>query len=161
MSAATEFAGGKRDASYSRLKTRFLHLTLFATVLAGPFVMIEPAPYEVMTALLALACVFSGVTIDRKLMLPLLLLMIWNVGGLFSLMPVVNDSEAVTFVIISIYMGMTSMVFACLFAHDTVRRIEIMRTAYIIAAVVAAIIGIIGYFDLLPGAWDNSLFPAR
>lgn len=108
-----------------------------------------------MTALLALACVFSGVTIDRKLMLPLLLLMLWNAGGLFSLMPVVNDSDAVTFVIISIYMGLTSMVFACLFAHDTVRRIELMRTAYIIAAVIAAIVGIIGYFDLLPGAWDN------
>lgn len=155
MSAAAEFAGGTRGAAYSRLKTRFLHLTLFVTVLAGPFVMYEPAPYEVMTALLALACVFSGVTIDRKLMLPLLLLMLWNAGGLFSLMPVVNDSDAVTFIIISIYMGLTSMVFACLFAHDTVRRIELMRTAYIIAAVIAAIIGIIGYFDLLPGAWDN------
>jgi O-antigen ligase len=36
-----------------------------------------------------------------------------------------------------------------------VRRLEIMRSAYIIAAVWASIVGIIGYFDLLPGAWDN------
>src|SRR6185312_5493982 len=151
---AAEFTGAK-SGGYSRLKTRFLHLTLFVTVLTGPFVMFEPAPYEVMTALLALACLFAGVTIDRKLMLPLLLLLIWNVGGLLSLMQVVNDSEAVTFVIISIYMGLTSMVFACLFAHDTVRRIEIMRSAYIICAVIASIIGIIGYFNLLPGAWDQ------
>jgi hypothetical protein len=154
LSAAAEFTGA-RTGGYSRLKTRFLHLTLFVTVLTGPFVMFEPAPYEVMTALLALACLFAGVTIDRKLMLPLLLLLIWNVGGLLSLMQVVNDSEAITFVIISIYMGLTSMVFACLFAHDTVRRIEIMRSAYIICAVIASIIGIIGYFNLLPGAWDQ------
>ncbi|MES1155695.1 MAG: O-antigen ligase family protein, partial [Pseudorhodoplanes sp.] len=105
--------------------------------------------------LLALACVFAGVTVDRKLLLPLFLIVLWNVGGLISLMPVVYDETAVTFVVISIYMGLTSMVFACLFAQDPMRRLEITRTAYIISAVIASIIGIIGYFDLLPGAWDN------
>ena len=154
MSAAAEFVEAK-PAGYSKLATRFLHLALFTTVFASPFVMIEPAPYEGLVAVLGLACVFAGVTIDRKILLPFLLLILWNVGGLIALIPVVNDSDAVTFVIISIYMGLTSMLFACLFAHDTVRRIEIMRNAYIITAVVASIIGIIGYFDLLPGAWDN------
>lgn len=144
----------ERPAPYARLKTRFLHFALYATVFAGPFVMIEPAPYEGLTALLVLACIFANVTIDRRLMLPLLLILLWNVGGLIALIPVVNDSDAVTFVIISIYMGMTSMVFACLFAHDSVRRLEIMRSAYILAAVIASIVGIIGYFNLVPGAWD-------
>jgi hypothetical protein len=99
--------------------------------------------------------VLAHVTIDRKILLPFFLLVLWNVGGLISLISFVNDSDAVTFVIISIYMGLTSMLFACLFAHDTVRRVEIMRNAYIITAVIASIIGIIGYFNLLPGAWDN------
>jgi hypothetical protein len=155
LSATAEFTSLVRPAGYSRLKTRFLHLSLFVTVFAGPFVMIEPAPYEALVAVLAFACVLSGVTVDRKLMLPLLLLILWNAGGVISLFGYVSDSDAVTFVIISIYMGITSMMFACLFAQDSVRRIEIMRNAYIISAVVASIIGIIGYFDLLPGAFDN------
>ncbi len=70
-------------------------------------------------------------------------------------MPVLYDREAVTFVVISFYMAITAIVFACLFAHDSVRRLEIMRTAYILAGLIAAIIGIIGYFNLVPGAWEN------
>jgi hypothetical protein len=52
-------------------------------------------------------------------------------------------------------MAMTSIVFACLFARDSVRRLEILRSAYIIAAVWASVVGIVGYFDLVPGAWEN------
>lgn len=154
MSAAAEFAAA-RPERYAGLKTRLLHLLLFGTILVSPFVMFEPAPYEVLVGLLGLACLLAGVTIDRKLVLPLVLLILWNVGGMIALTPVVYDSDAVTFVIISFYMGMTAIVFACLFAKDSARRLEIMRSAYIIAAVWASIVGIIGYFDLLPGAWDN------
>lgn len=154
MSAAAEFAAARLER-YAGLKTRLLHLLLFGTILVSPFVMFEPAPYEVLVGLLGLACLLAGVTIDRKLVLPLVLLILWNVGGMIALTPVVYDSDAVTFVIISFYMGMTAIVFACLFAKDSVRRLEIMRSAYIIAAVWASIVGIIGYFDLLPGAWDN------
>ena len=144
MSAAAEYAG--RAAGYSRLATRFLHLALFATVFVSPFVMFEPAPYEAMIVLMALGCVFTGATVDRRLLLPFFLIVLWNVGGLIALMPVVTDQDAITFIIISIYLGMSAMLFACLFAQDSVRRVEIMRNAYIATAVIASIIGIIGYF---------------
>ena len=152
MSTSAEYIG--RPAGYSRLATRFLHLSLFATVFVSPVVMFEPAPYEAMIVLLALGCVFTGATVDRKLLLPFFLIVIWNVGGLIALMPVVTDQDAITFIIISIYLGMSAMLFACLFAQDSVRRVEIMRNAYIATAVIASIIGIIGYFNLLPGSWD-------
>lgn len=154
MSGAAEFAGS-RSAPYAALKTRLLHAILYLTILVSPFVMFEPAPYEVLVALLGLACLLAGVTVDRKIVLPLTLIMIWNVGGMIALTPVIYDSDAVTFVVISFYMGITSIIFACLFAHDTVRRLEIVRAAYITTAVLASIVGIIGYFDLLPGAWEN------
>lgn len=160
MSAAAEFAA-VRPAPYAALKTRLLHLLLYVTILVSPFVMFEPAPYEVLVGLLGLACLLAGVTVDRKIVLPLVLIMIWNVGGMIALTPVIYDSDAVTFVVISFYMGMTSLVFACLFAHDSVRRLEIMRSAYIVAALWASIVGIVGYFDLLPGAWDNFTLYSR
>ena len=158
MSAASEFSTAAplaRRAFYRPLATRLLHLLLFAAILGSPFVFIEPSPYEVFVGLLALGAFAAGVTVDRKVMPPLFLLLIWNVSGLAALVPVIYDRDAVIFIAISFYMAMTAIVFACLFAHDSVRRLEIMRTAYILAGLIAAIIGIIGYFDLVPGAWDN------
>src|SRR5690606_34748974 len=56
------------------------------------------------------------------------------------------------FVLISYYMAFTAIIFAMVFSTDSVRRVEILRRAYILAGVCAAIAGIIGYFkgiDLL------------
>lgn len=161
MSVTSEFVVAPRHASYSRVATRLLHLLLFTTIFASPFVMIEPAPYEVLMGLLGVACLIAGVTVDRKIILPFTLLLIWNVSGLVALIPVIYDSDAVTFIIISFYMAMNAIIFACLFAHDSVRRLSIMRTAYIIAAVIASIIAIVGYFNLFPGAWDNLTLYSR
>jgi len=156
LSAASGFvAAGGAARGYRPLATKFLHLLLFATMLGSPFVFIEPSPYEVVVGLLTFAAVAAGVTIDRKLMQPLFLLLIWNVSGLAALVPVIYDRESMIYMVISLYMAMTAIVFACLFAHDSVRRLEIMRRAYIVAAVLAAVIGIVGYFNLVPGAWDN------
>jgi O-Antigen ligase len=158
LSAASEFSAASplaRRAGYRPLATRILHLLLFAAILVSPFVFIEPSPYEVFVGLLALGALAAGVTVDRKVMPPVFLLLIWNVSGLAALVPVIYDRNAVMFIAISFYMALTAIVFACLFAHDSVRRLEIMRTAYILAGFIAAIIGIIGYFDLVPGALDN------
>ena len=158
MSAPSEFSAEHPTAGltgYRPLATRLLHLLLFGAILGSFLVFIEPSPYEVFVGLLALGTLAAGVTVDRKVMPLLFLLLIWNVSGLVSLVPVIYDREAVTFVVISFYMAMTAIVFACLFANDSVRRLEIMRTAYILAGLIAAIIGIVGYFNLVPGAWEN------
>ncbi len=158
MSATSEISAAgplARRIGYRPLATRLLHLLLFAAILGSPFVFIEPSPYEVFVGLLALGALAAGVTVDRKVMPPVFLLLIWNVSGLAALVPVIYDRDAVMFIAISFYMAMTAIVFACLFAHDSVRRLEIMRTAYILAGLIAAVIGIIGYFNLVPGAWDN------
>ena len=156
MSAASGFSAEHAAVrGYRPLATRLLHLLLFVAILGSPFVFIEPSPYEVFVGLLALGALAAHVTVDRKVMPPLFLLLIWNVSGLVALLPVLYDREAVTFMVISFYMAMTAIVFACLFANDSVRRLEIMRTAYILAGLIAAIIGIVGYFNLVPGAWEN------
>ncbi len=158
MSAASEFSVERPAAShagYRPLAARLLHILLFAAILGSPFVFIEPSPYEVFVGLLALGTIAAGVMVDRKVMPLVFLLLIWNVSGLVALVPVIYDRDAIMFMVISFYMAMTAIVFACMFAQDSVRRIEIMRTAYILAGVIAAIIGIVGYFNLVPGAWEN------
>ena len=125
---------------------------LFLTVVASPFVFIEPSPYEAAFALLALAFLAARVPVDRGVVPLALLLLVWNVSGLAALVPFMHDTKAVTFVATSIYLAVTAVIFACLFADDVERRLETMRAAYIIAALIAAFVGIAAYFHLLPNS---------
>lgn len=129
-----------------------LHGALFLTILGSFLVFIEPSPYEVLSALLVFTCLLAGVTLDRKLLPLILLLLLYNLGGAFSLIPVIGDEPARRFILISFYMAFTAIIFAMIFSTDCVRRAEILRRAYILAGVGAALAGIIGYFkgiDLL------------
>jgi hypothetical protein len=135
-----------------RIATSLLHGALFLTILGSFLVFIEPSPYEVLSALLAFTCLLAGVTLDRKLLPLIILLLLYNLGGSFSLIPVISDEPSRRFILISYYMAFTAIIFAMLFSTDCVRRAEILRRAYILAGVCAALAGIVGYFgsiDLL------------
>jgi O-antigen ligase len=123
-----------------------LHGALFLTILGSFLVFIEPSPYEVLSAFLVFTCLLARVTMDRKLLPLVILLLLYNIGGAFSLIPVIDDEQSRRFVMISFYMAFTAIIFAMIFSTDCVRRSEILRQAYIIAGVCAAIAGIVGYF---------------
>jgi O-antigen ligase len=129
---------------------RLVNGLLFLTIIASPFVFIEPSPYEVVFALLALAFFGARVPLGRELVPLAMLLFFWNLSGVASLIPVLHDPKAVTFIVISLYLAGTAIMFACLFTEDILRRLSLVRTAYIVAALIAAAIGIAAYFRLLP-----------
>jgi O-antigen ligase len=106
----------------------------------------EPAPYEGLFALLALACFAANVPIDRKLAPLIALLAVWNVSGLVSLAQVSHDQAAVTFMAVSVYLAISAILLACVFSDDTVWRIELMKRAYVAAAVIVVALGLAGYF---------------
>jgi O-antigen ligase len=124
---------------------------LFLVILASFLVFIEPSPYEGAFALLALAFLAARVPVDRAIVPLALLLLVWNVSGLAALLPFMHDEKAVTFMATSTYLAITAVVFACLFTED-VERLAITRVAYILAALVAAAIGIAAYFHVLPNS---------
>jgi hypothetical protein len=137
------------------LAAALLHGTLFLAILVSPLVFYEPSPYEAVCGLLALAAVAARVPFSRKLLPLLVLLLILNVGGLLTLMLPRDEStatDALIYMAVSLYLSMTAVVFACIFSQDTERRMVILRRAYIIAAFIAALIGIAGYFGLYPDA---------
>jgi O-antigen ligase len=139
-------------APSTTLAERFLHGALVLTILLSPFVLVEPSPYELGFAVLALAFVAARVPVDRGVAPLALLLFLWNLSGAVALVPVLHDRDAVFFTLISIYLAVTAVLFACLFAEHSMRRLELVRSAYIIAAVIAAMIGILAYFHVLPGS---------
>jgi O-antigen ligase len=125
---------------------RLVNAILFLMVLVSAFVRFEPAPYEGLFALLALACFAANVPIDRKLSPLIALLAVWNVSGLVSLAQVSHDQAAVTFMAVSVYLAISAILLACVFSDDTVWRIELMKRAYVAAAVIVVALGLAGYF---------------
>ena len=149
--AALSRPSARPDAA-AQLAGRLLHGILFVTVLSGFLVFIEPSPYEGFVGLLGLACLFLGLTVDRKLIPLIVLLFVWNMGGLVALFPVLYDVDAVKFMAISFYLALSAILFACLFAEDSMRRLRVMRSAYLLAAMIVSLVGIAAYFRLIPGA---------
>jgi hypothetical protein len=124
---------------------------LYGAILISFLVIIEPAPYEGLLALLALALVLAGARVDRLLAPMILLIAIWAVFGAFALMPVIENTQSLTYYLVSVYLAVSALIFACLFAEHTERRLLTLQRSYIVAGLIAAILGIIGYFDVIPG----------
>jgi hypothetical protein len=135
-----------------RITVRILEVMLFVCVAASFFTVLQPAPYEALIGLVALACLPAGASVDVKIMPMVFLMFVLQVGALMSLIPIWGDPDAMTFTYIAIYLAVTSAVFAIAITDDTQRRYDMIANGYVLAGVFAAILGIIGYFKLAPGS---------
>jgi hypothetical protein len=132
----------------TRAAGRLVNGALFLTILISPLVIIEPSPYEAAIIILGLVCIAAKVDIDRRLLPLVWLLLLWNVGGVIALLPVVGYPKAMQFVAVSVFLALGAIIYAALFTRDVPNRLALLRRAYIIAAFCAAVIGIVGYFDI-------------
>jgi hypothetical protein len=133
---------------------RLLLVVLYVTVLASSIAFIEPSPHDALMGVLALACLIAGVRFERHIALLFLLLLIWNVAGLLSLLNVPGQEQTLQYAGTSVYLAVATVLFASLFAHNTMPRIVTVRAAYVLTATVISAAGIAGYFNLFPHAHD-------
>ncbi|PXW57143.1 O-antigen ligase [Chelatococcus asaccharovorans] len=136
--------GGKLRISLARLDS----LALWLFVFAGAFVLIEPSLYELLFPLALVTALLIGFRIPASAAPMLGLLTLFNIGGAVSLMPYLNESRSVLFIVISIYLAMTSVFFASVLTQAPLRRLETIRSALIWSAWPAGIAGLLGYFDI-------------
>lgn len=132
-------------------RERLLRIVLFLTALTSCVAFVEPSPHDLLVSLLLLVGIVVGLKFDRLLLALFLPLLVWNVGGLLALFNVANDSKAIQYAGTSFYLAIAAMVFACVVADQAQARIEVLRKGYVLAALIAAIAGIAGYFHLAPG----------
>jgi hypothetical protein len=121
---------------------------LWAFLAVSAFAAIEPSPYEFMFAVALLAFAGGGLRFDKAMAPLILTLAVWNVGGLLALTPYVDQRDSVTFIAITIYISATAVFFAAVVADAPSDRMAVIRSGYMFAAVVAAVLGILGYFDV-------------
>jgi hypothetical protein len=130
-------------------RERLLLFVLFVTVLASSVAFIEPSPHDVLMGVLLVAALVAGARLERTLLVPFLLLLIWNVAGMMALLHVPGREKTIQYIGTSVYLAIAGVLFACLFAQNTMQRLTVMRVAYVITAVIAVFTGAAGYFNIL------------
>ena len=135
--------GGLR-ISYAALKRGALWLLTACSGLA----LIEPSPYEVAFLLAVFVFALTGIRFSQKLLPLALLLLLYNIGGTFSLIPWMDESASVRFTAVSVYLMITAVFLAGIMAEDPLGRLETLRRGYLFAAWGAGLAGLLGYFDV-------------
>src|SRR5882757_3044380 len=117
-------------------------------------VFIEPSPYELVTLTGCVLFFATGLRMQLVFMPLLFALIVLNVGYSISAVPFLDRPEVMNWVLTSWYMAITVLFFAMVLSEDTEARLDMLRRGLIVGAMIASILGIAGYFHLVPGGYE-------
>jgi O-antigen ligase len=141
--------------SHAAVNARLIRLIAGAAVATGVFlsgfVIREPAPYELFMA--GLICVWAlfGLSISARIAPLVVLLVLFNVGGLISLTQMSDLYNAPVYLAVSLFLTATAVFFAAV-TEAQPRLFRLIFLAWVAAAVLTALVGVLGYFHAFPGA---------
>jgi O-antigen ligase len=150
LSALAERDGDKGGQS-SRLTVSHAAIkrgSLWLLTASSWVALIEPSPYEISFLIVLFVFAMTGIRFSQKLLPLAMLLLAFNIGGFFSLIPWMSDPDSVRFIAVSLYLMITAVVLAAIMAEDALGRLETLRKGYLVATWCASIAGILGYFDV-------------
>lgn len=152
MSIAFESPVSQRPFNPQRAALRIIGsgMVAFGVFLSG-FVIREPAPYEVMLAVQIAIWFLLGLKISRSVAPLLVLMLLFNIGGMFSLTVMNNMTGAPLYMAVSTFLALTSVFYAAII-EDGHQRLLLIFRAWVAGAVITALLGILGYFHAFPGA---------
>jgi hypothetical protein len=121
---------------------------------SGAFVFVEPSPYEIVGVVAIILFALTGLTLRPALAPLVLLLILLNVGYATSVVQVSEQTKAVTWVFVSVFLAGTAILYAGAVGVNTERRLELLLRGYLAAALIAALAAVGGYFRLYGGLSD-------
>jgi O-antigen ligase len=122
----------------------------FGVFLSG-FVIREPAPYELYMAGLIAVWALFGLRISRFILPLLILLVVFNIGGMISMTQMADLKNTPLYLAVSLFLAFTAVFIAAVVeANQNLYRP--IFTAWLCAAIPTALLGILGYFHAFPGA---------
>src|SRR5258708_4113022 len=121
---------------------------------SGGIVFIEPSPYELMTLAATIIFFATGLRLRLVFMPLLLLLFLVNIGYSIGAIAFFDKPEVANWIATSWYMAVTVMFFAMVVSEDTAARLDMLRRGLIVGGMIAALAGVAGYFNLVPGGHD-------
>ena len=124
-----------------------LALSVFLT----GFVIHEPAPGDAIMAALIGVWFVLGLKISRATAPLLMLLLVLEVGCLISLTQMEDLDVGPAYLGVNVYLAMTAFFYAAIVEHRQ-DNLKIIFKAWSAAAVITAMLGILGYFHAFPGS---------
>ncbi|MBB4185204.1 O-antigen ligase family protein [Sinorhizobium terangae] len=140
-------------AAISLLASGFVAIAVF---LSG-FVIAEPAPYELFMACLIGLWALFGLRISRYVAPLLSLLVLFMVGGILSLTTMSDLATGPMYMAVSGFLALSAVFFAAII-EDRHQRLRLIFNAWVAAAVITALLGILGYFGAIPGGANFTLY---
>ena len=117
-------------------------------VFFGMLSLIEPSPYDFLALLAIPVWAIGGFSLHRALLPILLLWLVFEAAGFLALMPYWGEHDAQLYQLQSLYLLVTTIFFTIFFSERTLTRGELCLKAFTAGAVVAALVGLVGYLDL-------------
>jgi O-antigen ligase len=128
---------------------------VWLSIATSGIVFSEPAPVDALTmGLIVLLPVIGLVSISEGLLFYLSVWLVAAAGGLVASVFASQMRDATVFTVISLYLYLASFVFGAFVAKRPLGHTRLILNAWTFAAGIAAIAGLIGYFSLLPGAFE-------
>lgn len=131
-------------------------LVAIGVFLSG-FVISEPAPYELFMAGLIGLWAIVGLRISRNIAPLLILLVLFNVGGMLSLTVMDDLGGGPMYIAVSLFLALSSVFFAAIIEAKPAR-LELIFRAWVAGALITSLLGILGYFHAIPGAEAFTLY---
>ncbi len=88
--AGMRFGSARPQTPANAFADTLLHVVLYITLLSSFFVIVEPAPYEYLAAVLGFACVLARVPLPRLVLPLLVLLLIRDAAGAIGLLKILE-----------------------------------------------------------------------
>lgn len=149
--AGTVTASGAQASGEGRRIARLIGNGAIAlAVFMGGFVIFEPAPYELLLAVLLVIWFLFGMRLPRSVLPLLALFTLFNVGGVVASFQMDDWRDGIIYVAVSYFLALTSVFFAIVILED-MGRLRLVFRVYVASAIVTASLGIIGYFGVVPG----------
>ena len=141
-----------------RMALRFVGsgLVAFGVFLSG-FVIAEPAPYELFMAFLIGTWFILGLAISRTTGVLLAFMLTFMTGGFLSLTQMAAIGGAPMYLAVTLFLALSSVFFSAIIEEDW-SRLRLIFNAWTASAVITALLGIAGYFNLFPGSEVFTLY---
>ena len=118
---------------------------------ASGVVFAEPAPVDLSLILLIGLLPLAGlVTFSQPLLVYAALWLLVTAGGCIGAMSAFDFAVAGKQVLTTFYLSLASVALAAFFQCDPARHVRLVLNAYLLAAVIATLAALIGYFDIIP-----------
>ena len=127
---------------------RAVEVVFACFVFFGMLSLIEPSPYDFLALLAIPVWAAGGFSLHRALVPILLLWVVFEAAGFLALMPYWEEHDAQLYQLQSLYLFVTTVFFTIFFSERTLARGELCLKAFTAGAVVAAVVGLVGYLDI-------------